>query len=213
MSLSRRSFLAGSAAAATATAVRGPYVHAQSRSTLRFVPHADLKILDPIWTTAYITRNHGYMIFDTLFALDGDLKIRPQMIDKWTVSRDAMKYSFTLRDGLRFHDGPAVTAEDCVASIKRWGARDAVGRLMMASVAKMAPTDRKTFIIDLEQPFGLVLDALGKPSASPCFIMPARLAATDPGEQVKEVIGSGPFKFAKDDWQPGHRVLYLKNGD
>ena len=115
-------------------------------------------MLDPIWTTAYITRNHGYMIFDTLFALDADLKLRPQMVDKWAVSRDAMKYSFTLRDGLKFHDGQAVTAEDCVTSIKRWGARDAVGRLMMAAVGKMAPVDKKTFTIDLEQPFGLVLD-------------------------------------------------------
>jgi peptide/nickel transport system substrate-binding protein len=214
MSLSRRSFLAGTAAATTAVALRAPNVHAQKRGgTLRFVPHADLKIVDPIWTTAYITRNHGYMIFDTLFALDADLKLRPQMVDKFTVSRDALKYSFTLRDGLKFHDGQPVTAEDCVASLKRWGARDAVGRLMMASLSKMVPVDRKTFTIDLEQPFGLVLDALGKPSASPSFIMPARVAATDPNEQIKEVIGSGPFKFAKDDWQPGNRVVYLRNAD
>jgi len=138
MSLSRRRFVAGTAAVA-ATAVAAPYVHAQKRGgTLRFVPHADLKILDPIWTTAYITRNHGYMIFDTLFALDGNLKLQPQMVDKHTVSKDAMKYSFTLRDGLKFHDAAAVTAEDFVASIKRWGAKDAVGRLMMASLAKMA---------------------------------------------------------------------------
>jgi peptide/nickel transport system substrate-binding protein len=210
--LSRRAFLAGTAAAAVTTT--GPFAHAQKKgSLLRFVPHADLKILDPIWTTAYITRNHGYMIFDTLFALDADLKIKPQMVGKYTVSRDAMKYSFTLRDGLKFHDGQPVTAEDCVASIKRWGARDQVGRLMMASLAKMAPVDRKTFTIDLETPFGLVLDALGKPSASPSFIMPARLAATDPNEQVKEVIGSGPFRFVKDEWQPGNRVVYVKNAD
>ena len=173
MSLSRRSFLAGSAAA-VATTVAAPYVHAQKRGgTLRFVPHADLKILDPIWTTAYITRNHGYMIFDTLFALDANLKLQPQMVDKYTVSKDAMKYSFTLRDGLKFHDGAPVTAEDCVASIKRWGAKDTVGRLMMASLSKMAPVDRKTFSLDLEVPFGLVLDAIGKPSASPAFIMRA----------------------------------------
>ncbi|PYM83740.1 MAG: hypothetical protein DME13_14960 [Candidatus Rokuibacteriota bacterium] len=211
--LSRRAFLAGSAAVA-ATA-RAPFVHAQKRGgTLRFVPHADLKILDPIWTTAYITRNHGYMIFDTLFGLDANFKIKPQMVDKYTVSKDAMKYSFTLRDGLKFHDGAAVTAEDCVASLKRWGARDsALGRLMMAAVNKMAPVDAKTFTIDLETPFGLVLDALGKPSASPSFIMPARLAATDPSEQVKDVIGSGPFKFVKDEWQPGNRVVYVKNAD
>jgi peptide/nickel transport system substrate-binding protein len=210
--LSRRAVLAGSVAAAITA--RAPFVHAQKQSgTLRFVPHADLKILDPIWTTAYITRNHGYMIFDTLFALDGDLKIRPQMVDKYTVSKDAMKYSFTLRDGLKFHDGQPVTAEDCVASIKRWGAKDAVGRLMMAAISKMAPVDKKTFTIDLETPFGLVLDALGKPSASPSFIMPARLAATDPNEQIKDVIGSGPFKFSKDEWQPGNRVVYVKNPD
>src|SRR5215831_13033140 len=211
--LSRRGFLAGSAAAA-AVSFAAPYVHAQKKGgTLRFVPHADLKILDPIWTTAYITRNHGYMIYDTLFALDGSLKLQPQMVDKYTVSKDHMKYSFTLRDGLKFHDGQPVTAEDCVASIKRWGAKDAVGRLMMTSTGKMAPVDRKTFVIELETPFGLVLDALGKPSASPSFIMPARLAATDPNEQVKDVIGSGPFKFSKDEWQPGNRVVYVRNPD
>ena len=213
MTLDRRTFLAGTAALA-ATTVAAPYVHAQKHAgTLRFVPHADLKILDPIWTTAYITRNHGYMIFDTLFALDEQLRLQPQMVDKYTVSKDAMKYSFTLRDGLKFHDGAPVTAEDCVASLKRWGAKDAVGRLMMPALSKMAPVDRKTFVIELETPFGLVLDALGRPSASPSFIMPARLAATDPNDQVKEVIGSGPFKFSKDEWQPGNRVVYVRNAD
>jgi peptide/nickel transport system substrate-binding protein len=210
--VTRRTFLAGSIAASAL--VSAPRAHAQKRGgTLRFVPHADLKILDPIWTTAYITRNHGYMIYDTLFALDANLQIRPQMVDKFTVSRDNMKYSFTLRDGLKFHDGQPVTAEDCVASIRRWGARDALGRLLMASIGKLAVTDRKTFTLDLEQPFGLVLDALGKPSASPAFIMPARIAATDPNEQVKESIGSGPYRFVKDDWQPGNRVVYVRNPD
>ena len=215
----RRTFLTGSAATAAALATTAvvpasaPAQTPKKGGTLRFVPIGDLKILDPIWTTAYITRNHGYMIFDTLFALDGNLKLQPQMVERFTVSKDAMKYSFTLRDGLKFHDGAAVTAEDCVASIKRWGARDAVGRLMMASLSKMAPTDAKTFVVELETPFGLVLDALGKPSASPSFIMPARIAATDPNEQVKEVIGSGPFKFSKDEWQPGNRVVYVRNPD
>src|SRR6266446_5168404 len=143
----------------------------------------------------------------------GNLKLQPQMVDKYTVSKDAMKYSFTLRDGLKFHDGQPVTAEDCVASIKRWGAKDAMGRLLIASLSRMASTDRKTFVIELESPFGLVLDALGKPSASPSFIMPARLAATDPNEQVKEVMGSRPYRFVKDEWQPGNRVVYLRNPD
>src|SRR5262249_21382446 len=110
-----------------------------------------------------------------------------------------------------FHDGQPVTAEDCVASLKRWGARDTVGRLLLASVGKLAPVDRKTFTLDLEQPFGLVLEARGKPSSYVPFIMPARLAATDPNGQVKETVGSGPCVYAKDDWQHGNRVVYVRN--
>jgi peptide/nickel transport system substrate-binding protein len=213
-SMTRRSFLAGGAAAAVTAAVTAPSVHAQkSGGTLRFVPHADLKVLDPVWTTAYITRNHGYMVFDTLLAVDTDLQPRPQMLEKYTASRDKMKYTFTLRDGLKFHDGQPVTAEDCVASVKRWGARDTVGRLLMASIGRLAPVDRKTFGLDLERPFGLVLEALAKPSSNVPFIMPARLATTDPGEQVKDPIGSGPYRFARDEWQPGNRVVYVKNSD
>src|SRR5262245_1513156 len=210
--IDRRMFLAGGLAAATVAAA--PRVHAQKRGgMLRFVPHADLKVLDPIWTTAYVTRNHGYLIYDTLFATDGNLKVQPQMVDKWSASPNRMRWSFTLRDGLKFHDGQPVTAEDCVASLKRWGARDTIGRLLMASVSRLAVVDKKTFTLELEQPFGLVLEALGKPSSNVPFIMPARLAATDPNEQVKESTGSGPYRFVKDEWQPGNRVVYLRNGD
>ena len=194
--------------------LRAPNVHAQKRGgTLRFVPHADLKIVDPIWTTAYITRNHGYMIYDTLFATDANLKVQPQMVEKYTVSPDKMRWTFTLRDGLKFHDGQPVTAEDCVASIKRWGARDTVGRLLMASIGKFVPVDKKTLALELETPFGLVLEAIGKPSSNVPFIMPARLAGTDPNEQVKEAIGSGPYRFVKEEWQPGNRVVYVRNAD
>jgi peptide/nickel transport system substrate-binding protein len=211
--ITRRAFLTGAAAAATMLA-DAPRVHAQKRAgTLRVVPHADLKVLDPIWTTGYITRNHGYMIYDTLFATDSDLKIQPQMVDKWTASPNRMKWTFTLRDGLRFHDGQPVTAEDCVVSIKRWGARDALGRLLMGAIGKLAAADKKTFTLDLEQPFGLILEALGKPSSNVPFIMPARLAATDPNEQVKEMVGSGPYRFAAAEWQPGNKVVYLANTD
>src|SRR5205085_3288183 len=180
--------------------------------TITAVMHSDLRVTDPLFTTAYITRDHGYMIFDTLLVTDSNFKVQPQMAD-WKVSDDKLTYTFTLRDGLKFHDGTPVTAEDCVASLKRWGAKDAVGRLMMPTLSKMAPVDKKSFVIELETPFGLVLDALGRPSASPSFIMPARLAATDPNDQVKEVIGSGPFKFSKDEWQPGNRVVYVRNPD
>jgi peptide/nickel transport system substrate-binding protein len=212
--MTRRQFLAGSAAAASAVALGGPYVHAQKRGgTLRIIAHADLKVLDPIWTTAYITRNHSYMIYDTLFGTDEKLQIKPQMVDTWSVSRDGMKYAFTLRDGLRWHDGQPVTAEDCVESVRRWGKRDPFGRLLMAHTAKLAAVDRKTFALELSEFFGPVLDALGKPSSNVPFIMPARIAATSENEQIKEFIGSGPFRFVKDEWQPGNQVVYVRNPD
>ena len=130
--ITRRQFLAG---VATAAAALGAPAFAQSQKrggTLRFIPIADLKVLDPIWTTAYVTRDHAYMIYDTLFATDAGYQVRPQMVDKYTVSRDHMKYSFTLRDGLKFHDGQAVTAEDCVLSVARWGKLDGARRMRWA---------------------------------------------------------------------------------
>src|SRR5437879_1417980 len=202
--LSRRRFLAATAAAAVA--VRAPAVHAQKRGgTLRFVPHADLKILDPVWTTAYITRNHGYLVYDTLFGTDENLQIKPQMVDRVTVSPEGMKYTFTLRDGLRWHDGQPVLSEDCVESLKRWGRVYRFGQLLMAHTAKIAPVDKKTFTLELAERFGPVLDALG--SQRPPFMMPARIAATPPEEQIKEIVGSGPFKFAREEWQPGEQVV------
>jgi peptide/nickel transport system substrate-binding protein len=211
---SRRQFLGGAAAAAAAATLGAPYVHAQKRGgTMRFVAQADLKILDPVWTTAYITRNHSYLVYDTLFGTDEKLQVKPQMVDKHSVSKDGMKYTFTLRDGLKWHDGTPVVAEDCVASLQRWGKKDRFGRLLMAHTAKIASADRKTFTLELAQPFGPVLDALGKPSSNVPFMMPARIAATSPDEQIKEIVGSGPFRFAKDEWQPGNQVVYLRNPD
>jgi peptide/nickel transport system substrate-binding protein len=212
--LSRRQVLGGAAATAAAVALGAPAVHAQKgRRILRFLAQADLKILDPIWTTAYITRNHGYLVYDTLFGTDEQLQIRPQMVERSTVSADGMKYTFTLRDRLRWHDGQPVRAEDCVESLKRWGKRDRFGRLLMAHTRKILPVDQKTFTLELAEPFGPVLDALGKPSTNVPFMMPARIAATSPDEQLKEVVGSGPFKFAKDEWQPGKQVVYVRNPD
>jgi peptide/nickel transport system substrate-binding protein len=210
--LSRRQLLGGVAATAAAVTLGAPAVQAQKRGeTLRFVAQADLKVLDPIWTTAYITRNHGYLVYDTLFGTDEKLQIKPQVVDHYAVSPDGMKYTFTLRAGLRWHDGQPVRTEDCVESLKRWGKRDRFGQLLMAHVGKIAPVDKKTFTLELAERFGPVLDALGKPSSNVPFMMPARVAATSPDEQIKEIVGS--FKFVRDEWQPGNQVVYMRNPD
>jgi peptide/nickel transport system substrate-binding protein len=184
---------------------------ASAQTTLRMVSHADIKILDPIWTTALITRNFGYMVWDVLFAKDADLKIQPQMAEGYTVSDDKLTYTIKLREGLLWSDNTPVTADDCIASIKRWGARDAYGQALMASTGELKKIDDRTFAIVLKHPFGLVLDALAKISSNVPFMMPKRIAETDPNKQITEFIGSGPFIFKKDEWKPGEKTVFVKN--
>jgi peptide/nickel transport system substrate-binding protein len=186
---------------------------AMAQRTVRLVPHSDLKVLDPIWTTAFITRNHGYMVYDVLFAKDANGEIKPQMVDKYEASPDKLTWTFTLRDGLKWHDGKPVTSEDCIASIKRWGARDALGQQLMSATAEMTALDDKTFRISLKEPFGLILQALGKPSSNVPFMMPKRVAETDPFKQISDYTGSGPYIFKKDEWKPGEKIVYVKNPD
>jgi len=185
--INRRAFAAGSAALALAPRVAG----ADDKKTLRFVQNGNLTILDPIWTTAYVTRDHGYMIYDTLFATDENNAVKPQMVDSHEVSADKLTWTFTLRGGLEWHDGKPVTAEDCVASLKRWGARDPMGQKLMDFVAELKATNDKTFALKLKEPYGLVLDTLGKPSSNVPFMMPKRIADTDPFKQIDSQIASG----------------------
>ncbi|MEO1091536.1 MAG: ABC transporter substrate-binding protein [Pseudomonadota bacterium] len=186
---------------------------AVAETTLRVVPHSDLKIIDPIWTTAYITRDHGYMVFDTLLATDADGVIQPQMAEDWTVSNDGLLYTFTLRDGLTFHDGAPVTAADVVASLERWAEKDVMGRQLMSFTASLTAVDERTVELRLNAPYGLVELALAKPSSNVPFIMPARIAATPADEQISEAIGSGPFVFDAEAWEPGNRVVYRRFDD
>jgi peptide/nickel transport system substrate-binding protein len=163
----RRQIVRGAAAAAAVSTLGAPSIRAQkSQRDLRFVAEADLRILDPVWTTAYITRNHAYLVYDTLFGTNDSLQVKPQMVERTTVSADGMKYTFTLRDGLRWHDGQPVVSEDCVESLKRWGQKDRLGQLLMARTLKIAPADKNRFTLELAEPFGPVLDALGKPRAA-----------------------------------------------
>ena len=211
--LTRREF--GIAAGAAALIAHGFKARAQGSGskTLRFIAQSDLRVLDPIWTTAYITRNHGYMVFDTLFALDSKFKPHPQMVDDYSLSPDRLLYTFTLRDGLKFHDGQSVRGEDCVASLKRWMARDSFGQTLAPTVDEMKGGDDKSFTIRLKEPFPLLIDALAKVSSLVPVIMPQRLAKTDPYQQITEMVGSGPFRFVAEEFQPGHQVVYVKNSD
>ncbi|MGH7393102.1 MAG: ABC transporter substrate-binding protein [Candidatus Rokuibacteriota bacterium] len=208
MSVARR--LAALPLAIGLVAVLAGALPAAAQTTLRAVLHSDLKIVDPIWTTAYIVRNHGYMIYDTLFAMDARGEIKPQMVDKHEVSADKLTYTMTLRDGLVWHDGQPVTAEDCVASIKRWSAKDSMGQKLMSFVKDVTAVNPRTIRIVLKEPTGLVLPALGKPSSNVPFMMPRRVAATDPNTQIADFTGSGPFVFRKDEWKPGDRAVYVK---
>lgn len=183
---------------------------ATTKTVVRSVPIGNLKIVDPIWTTAYITRNHAYMVWDTLFSTDANNKIQPQMVDTWTTSDDGLVWTFTLREGLLWHDETPVTAEDCVASLKRWSAKDGMGRTLATFTKEITAVDGKTFKLVLTEPIGFVLHALGKIDSNVPFMMPKRLAETDPNEQIKEVIGSGPFKFIAEEWVPGSKVIYRK---
>jgi peptide/nickel transport system substrate-binding protein len=184
---------------------------ASAETVLKVSLHSDLKIVDPIWTTALISAHYGNMVYDTLFSVDAELQPKPQMVDKWEVSPDKLTWTFTLRDGLEWHDGKPVTAEDCVASIKRWAAKDSMGQKLMSVVGELSAPDAKTIKMVLKEPYGLVLDSLAKPSANIPFMMPKRVADTDPNTQITDYTGSGPFIFKKDEWKPGEKAVFVKN--
>jgi peptide/nickel transport system substrate-binding protein len=179
--------------------------------TITAVMHADLRT-PGMQTTAYIVRDFGYMVYDTLLAEDANFKIQPQMAE-WKVSDDKLTYTFTLRDGLKWHDGAPVTAEDCVASLKRWGKADGMGQKLMDFTAGIEATDPKTITLKLKEPYGLVLESIGKPSSLVPFMMPKRLAESPADKPLPELIGSGPFKFVASEFQPGVKAVFEKNND
>ena len=180
---------------------------------LRAVLHADVRVLDPIWTTQTIANIHGMLVYDTLFGNDANMQPKPQMVDKFEISQDKLVYTFTLRDKLKFHDGSPVTSKDVIASLDRWGKKDGVGQRLFSFIDRLEGLDDKTFRMTLKKPYGMLLESLGKTNSSVAAIMRAQDAATDPQQQVKEAVGSGPFKFAKDEWVPGSKAVYLKNAD
>jgi peptide/nickel transport system substrate-binding protein len=200
----RRDLLRAAPALATAS-LAAPAV-AQGVKPLRFIPQANLTVLDPIWTTAVITYNHAYMVYDKLYGWDG-YQIRPQMAVGHDISQDELTWTFTLRDGLVFHDEEPVLARDCVASIKRWGSRDSFGQILIRYVDELVPVDDKRFAIRLKKRCPQLLFGFG---ARQSFIMPERVASRPDTEQITDPTGSGPFRFLKDEWVAGVRCAYAK---
>jgi peptide/nickel transport system substrate-binding protein len=208
MSITRRRLLAASGAAIGATLAAPSIVAAQGARELRFIPHADLASLDPVWTTADITRNHGNNVYDQLFGFDVEFRPHPQMLAGFTTSADGLTWELTLRDGLKFHDGEKVLAKDCVASIERWTKRDAFGSALAARTNAFEAISDTVIRIRLKTPFALLPEALGQPA---CVMLPERLAQTDPNKQITDPTGSGPFRFVAGERVPGSRVVYARN--
>ncbi len=204
----RRNFVRAGVAAATAAALpRFSIAQPANARVLKFVPQANLTVLDPIITTAAVTINHGWMVYDTLFGVNAQLKPKPQMAEGYTVSDDGRTYLIKLRDGLKWHDGEPVLARDCAASLARWAARDTFGQTAAKSVDSWGTADDKTVKITLKRPFPLLIDGI---AMQPSFIMPERLAKSDPFKAVTEVIGSGPFRFIKEDFVAGSGAAWEK---
>ncbi len=199
--------------AAAATALPSTFAIAQNNraSTLNFVPQANLTLLDPIFTTALVTINHGWAIYDTLFGANIAQEVKPQMADGYTVSEDGRTYDIKLREGLKFHNGEPVRAQDCAPSLVRWAARETIGQTVWKFVESCTAADDRTIRVKLTQKLPIFIDAIGKGGASVPFIMPEHLAKTDPFKQVTETIGSGPFRFVKEEFVPGSSVVYVKN--
>ena len=196
--------------AVTEPAVQGhAQISSQSQSTVRFVPIGDLRVLDPIWTSAAITLNHAQMIYDVLVTSDSQLRPRLQMAQSFDLSADGLRATFVLRPGLMFHDGSPVRSRDVAASIARWGQRVTAGQAIMTHLERMDTPDDRTLVMVFHHPFGPLLEALGSPLLAP-FVMREQDARTSAFEQVRTTIGSGPFTFVTDAFRPGERALYRR---
>lgn len=208
----RRDLLAGAAAAAAGQGLlpRAALAQPAGARTVKFIPHADLGIVDPVITTAYITRIHAFLAYDTLYGMDGNFRVHPQMVEGHVVEEDGKRWTLTLRPGLRFHDGEPVLAKDCVASIRRWAPRHPLGQELMARLAEISAPDDRTILIRLNRPYPLLPATLGGVVTPICVMMPERLARTDSARQVTEVVGSGPFRFVAGERVQGSRFVYEK---
>ena len=206
--------LAGAGAFMSASRFPAPALaQGANARVLRFVPQSNLANFDPIWGTQYVVRNAAALVWDTLYGVDDKLMPKRQMVESEIVSDDGLTWTFKLRSGLKFHDGEPVLAKDAVASIIRWSARDPMGLMLRASQNELTAVDDRTFKWSLKKPYPKMLLALAKNNAPCSFIMPERIAKTDPFKQITEYVGSGPMRFAKDEWVPGAKAVFTKFAD
>ncbi|MBN8900182.1 MAG: ABC transporter substrate-binding protein, partial [Rhodospirillales bacterium] len=164
-----------------------------------------------VWTTATVSRNYAFLVYETLYGMDAKLNAKPQMVSGHTVSDDGKRWTMALRPGLTFHDGEKVLARDCVASLQRWMKRDAIGQLLGARLDALEAPDDRTLVFRLNKPFAALPYALGKTQPSAAVIMPARLAAADPFKPVTEAIGNGPYKFEAKEFNSGNLAVFTKH--
>ena len=207
----RRDFVAaisGSTISSSLQLCMPSIARATTAKPLRLVPHADLANFDPIWNVAYIARNAGMLVWDTLYGVNSAMVPQRQMVEAEEVSADGRVWTFRLRPSLRFHDGEPVLARDVIASIQRWAARDTMGQLIRGIETELVAVDDRTFRWALRRPFPKMKLALGKIATPCCFIMPERIARTDPSRQIAEYVGSGPMRFKRDEWVPGARAVF-----
>ncbi len=206
----RRALLASAAGVSAAPLLAGlarPVLAQTPSRTLRFVPAVALTSVDPLWSLATISFVHGYMVWDTLFALDHTLAPRPQAAERAEVSADELTWTITLRDGLIFHDNIPVLARDAVASVRRWSQKNSLGQTIAAITDEIKAIDDKRFQIVLRQPFRAMLASLGLGNI---FVQPERIASVPASEQFKEVIGSGPYRFLADEFRAGATAHYAR---
>jgi len=197
------------AAGASITALAAPRIgRADRANTLVFAPAADLSLLDPVATLFRPTRNHGYLVFDTLYGIDTNWTAQPQMVEGHQVDEDGLSWTLTLRDGLRFHDKEPVLARDVVASIRRFAERISFAKALMAATEELSAPDNRTVRFRLKRPFPHLPEALAGPGGNVPAIMPERLAATSPFKPVGEIVGSGPYRFLPDEYISGARAAY-----
>ena len=200
---------------ATAASIPSTFAIAQParQRTLRFVPQAALTLLDPVFTTAAPTVNHGWAIYDLLFGINGKFEVKPQMAEGYTVSDDGRTYLIKLRDGLKFHNGEPVRAQDCAPSLKRWAARETIGQTIAQYVDDWGVQDDRTVKITLKRPLPIFIDAIARGGASVAFVMPEHVARTDPFKQITDTTGSGPYRFLRDEFVAGAHAAYARNPD